>query len=97
MIVPGRREGGGVKIVVLDGHAVNPGDLSWAGLSAGRTTRGNRFLAPAAIELARAEEYATRLREAFDLGPELRVDSQQVRLAVGHVASAAVRCRAYPC
>jgi glycyl-tRNA synthetase beta chain len=39
--------------------------VSWAGLSAGRTTRGHRFLAPAAIELARAEDYAARLREAF--------------------------------
>ena len=50
-------------LLALWGDDVVP--VSWAGLSAGRTTRGHRFLAPGALELARAEDYATRLREAF--------------------------------
>ncbi|HVV86909.1 MAG TPA: glycine--tRNA ligase subunit beta [Kofleriaceae bacterium] len=50
-------------LVALWGDEVVP--VAWAGLSAGRTTRGHRFLAPAPLELARAEEYAHRLREAF--------------------------------
>ncbi len=39
--------------------------VAWSRLTAGRQTRGHRFLAPEPIELARAEDYAARLREAF--------------------------------
>src|SRR5258706_15037961 len=35
-----------------------------------------------------------RLRETLDLGPELRVDPQQVRLALGHRR---IKCRASRC
>ena len=50
-------------LVALWGDDLVP--VSWAGLSAGRTSRGHRFLAPGPVELARAEDYGHRLREAF--------------------------------
>ena len=50
-------------LVALWGEQVVP--ATFAGLTAGRTTRGHRFLAPDPVELARAEDYAARLREAF--------------------------------
>ncbi len=52
-------------LVALLGEEVVP--LSWAGLQAGRTSRGHRFLAPAPIEIRRAGEYVAQLREAHVL------------------------------
>ena len=50
-------------LLALWGDDVVP--VAWAGLTAGRTTRGHRFLAPDPLELTRAEDYVSRLREAF--------------------------------
>jgi len=50
-------------LLALWGAEVVP--VAWAGLTAGRTSRGHRFLAPDAFALTRAEDYAARLREAF--------------------------------
>ncbi len=42
-------------------------DLSFAGVRSGRTTRGHRFLAPDAIEIAKPSEYVERLAAAHVL------------------------------
>lgn len=49
-------------IVALLGDAVIP--FSFAGITAGRTTRGHRFLAPEAFDLARSEGYVEALAAA---------------------------------
>ena len=50
-------------IVALLGGEVVP--LTWGGLTAGRMTRGHRFLAPDAVALADAAAYVETLRHAF--------------------------------
>ena len=52
-------------LVGLFGDEVVPFEL--AGIRAGRTTRGHRFLAPGALELRAASEYAESLEEAHVL------------------------------
>jgi glycyl-tRNA synthetase beta chain len=49
-------------------------DTSFAGVRAGRTTRGHRFLAPQEIEIGKASDYVDALRAAFVL-----VDRQERR------------------
>jgi len=48
-------------LVMLHGERVVPGSV--LGLESGRRTRGHRFMGKGEIELARADEYETRLRE----------------------------------
>ncbi len=50
-------------LVALWGDEVVP--VRWAGLVAGRHSRGHRFLAAGAVELPSAESYLERLRAAF--------------------------------
>ena len=50
-------------IVALWGDTVVP--FSWGGVTAGRASRGHRFLAPGPLELADAADYAQALRPAF--------------------------------
>lgn len=50
-------------LVALLGDQVLP--VAWGGLSAGRTSRGHRFLAPGPVELARSSDYVEALRRAF--------------------------------
>jgi glycyl-tRNA synthetase beta chain len=58
-------------LVALFGGDVVP--LTWANLTSGRHSRGHRFLAPAAVEIASAEAYADALKAAFVIvEPELR-------------------------
>jgi glycyl-tRNA synthetase beta chain len=52
-------------LVGLFGDELAP--FEFAGLTAGRTTRGHRFLAPDAFEIAHAGAYVERLREAWVL------------------------------
>ena len=65
-------------IVALLGDAVVP--LSFAGAESGRTTYGHRFLAPAGIELACADDLVETLRGAFvvpsEAEREARIRSQ---------------------
>jgi glycyl-tRNA synthetase beta chain len=49
-------------LVALFGGEVIP--LSWAGQTAGRTSRGHRFLSPGPVELASADKYIETLRNA---------------------------------
>src|SRR5690606_4866832 len=49
-------------LVGLYGDEVVP--FEFVGLTAGRTSRGHRFLAPAEFEIPRADAYVDRLREA---------------------------------
>jgi glycyl-tRNA synthetase beta chain len=49
-------------LVALYGGEVIP--LAWAGQTAGRTSRGHRFLSPGPIEIASAEKYVETLRTA---------------------------------
>lgn len=52
-------------LVALLGEEVVP--LSWAGLRAGRTSRGHRFLAPADLAIGKASNYVAQLRAAHVL------------------------------
>lgn len=70
-------------MVALWGSEIVP--LTWGGVSAGRATRGHRFLAPGAIELADAAHYAEALRPAFVIvDPAARrrmIEAELARLA----------------
>jgi len=67
-------------LVALYGGEVVP--LAWAGLTAGRTSRGHRFLAPGPVEIATPEAYVEALREAqVVVDPEARRDLVQAELA----------------
>ncbi len=67
-------------LVALFGGEVVP--LVWAGLTAGRKSRGHRFLAPGAVEIANAERYVEALREAnVIVDPEVRRDVVKAELA----------------
>jgi glycyl-tRNA synthetase beta chain len=56
--------------------------LTWGGLSAGRTSRGHRFLAPGPIELPAAGAYLEALRRAFVIADvEARRDTIVAELA----------------
>lgn len=58
-------------LVALYGGEVVP--LTWAGQTAGRQSRGHRFLAPGPVEIANAEAYASALRAAHVIvDPEAR-------------------------
>jgi glycyl-tRNA synthetase beta chain len=50
-------------LVCLLGEQVLP--VRWAGLSAGRTSRGHRFLAPGPVEIASPDAYGEALRRAL--------------------------------
>ena len=52
-------------LVALYGGEVVP--VSWAGVTSGRRSRGHRFLAPGAVEIAAAEHYVEALRGAHVL------------------------------
>ncbi|HEY0191687.1 MAG TPA: glycine--tRNA ligase subunit beta, partial [Kofleriaceae bacterium] len=52
-------------LVALYGGEVVP--VSWAGVTSGRASRGHRFLAPGAVEIATAEAYVDALRAAHVL------------------------------
>src|SRR5262249_39271663 len=49
-------------LVALHGGEVVP--LTWAGMTAGRQSRGHRFLSPQPLEIANADRYAESLRAA---------------------------------
>ncbi|HEU4734583.1 MAG TPA: glycine--tRNA ligase subunit beta [Kofleriaceae bacterium] len=67
-------------LVALLGGDVVP--LSWAGLTSGRRSRGHRFLANHAVEIAGAEAYVEALRAAHVVvDPELRRDLVRAELA----------------
>jgi glycyl-tRNA synthetase beta chain len=67
-------------LVALFGGEVVP--LTWAGLTAGRETRGHRFLANRAVELASADAYVEALRAASVIvDPEERRDRVRGELA----------------
>ncbi|MBK9032917.1 MAG: glycine--tRNA ligase subunit beta [Myxococcales bacterium] len=84
----GWREVGFVRplhwLVALYGAEVVP--VRYGGLVAGRATRGHRFLAPGAIEVARAGDYVEALRPAFVIvDPAARqrmIEAELARLAV---------------
>jgi len=58
-------------LVALFGGEVVP--LTWAGITAGRTSRGHRFLSPGAIEIASPERYVEALRDGqVIVDPETR-------------------------
>ena len=60
-------------LVALFGGEVVP--MSWAGLTAGRTSRGHRFLSPSPVEIASADAYVEALRAAHVVvDPEARKD-----------------------
>ena len=60
-------------LVALFGGEVVP--LSWAGLTAGRHSRGHRFLANHPVEIATPDAYVSALRAAnVVVDPELRAD-----------------------
>jgi glycyl-tRNA synthetase beta chain len=66
-------------LVALLGDQVLP--VRWGGLSAGRTTRGHRFLAPKPVDLPAASAYVETLRRAFVLvDVEARRDTVQAEL-----------------
>lgn len=66
-------------LVALFGEEVLP--LTWAGLRAGRTTRGHRFLAPGEIAIPRPADYVGALRAAHVLvDPEERKASMRTKL-----------------
>ncbi|MGE0785760.1 MAG: glycine--tRNA ligase subunit beta [Sandaracinaceae bacterium] len=68
-------------VCLLDDRVIEVGA---AGVTAGRTTRGHRFLAPESFELARAEDYVSRLREArvlADVEERTRVMSERLDAA----------------
>lgn len=70
-------------VALLDGEVL---PVQVAGLTAGRTTRGHRFLAPAEISLASPQDYEAQLRQAFVLArQDERRDAtlQAARQAVG--------------
>ncbi|MCL6595090.1 MAG: glycine--tRNA ligase subunit beta [Firmicutes bacterium] len=54
-----------VWLVCLLGREVVP--VTFAGVAAGRESRGHRFLAPGPVPLGAAEDYEDRLRDAFVL------------------------------
>lgn len=70
-------------VALLDTDVV---DVSFAGVRSGRTTRGHRFLAPAAFELRSADSYVEQLRAAHVL-----VDREQRARAMMERVSAAAR------
>jgi glycyl-tRNA synthetase beta chain len=56
--------------------------LDWAGMTAGRKTRGHRFLAPGWIEVANADSYVETLRGAHVVvDPSVRADLVRAELA----------------
>lgn len=58
-------------LVALHGGEVIP--FSWGGVTAGRQSRGHRFLAPGAVELGSPEGYLEAMRRAFVIvDPEVR-------------------------
>ena len=85
-------------IVALLGDAVVP--LSFAGAESGRTTYGHRFLAPAGIELACADDLVETLRGAFVVPSEaerearIRSQVQAVEEATGLTADLPARTMA---
>ncbi|HEY4241383.1 MAG TPA: glycine--tRNA ligase subunit beta [Kofleriaceae bacterium] len=67
-------------LLALYGGEVVP--LAWAGLTAGRTTRGHRFLSPGALEIASATEYEHALEAAHVIvDPEKRRSRVRAELA----------------
>ena len=67
-------------LVALFGGEVIP--LQWAGQTAGRQSRGHRFLANAPVEIANAEAYVEALRTAHVVvDPEARKDLVRAELA----------------
>lgn len=62
--------------------------FAWMGLQSGTTTRGHRFLAPDAIDIANAEAYVEALRKAFVLvDPSERKAAIEAELARASQAS----------
>jgi glycyl-tRNA synthetase beta chain len=67
-------------LVALFGGEVVP--LSWAGMTAGRKSRGHRFLSPSWLEIASADRYADTLRDAHVVvDPDARRDLVRAELA----------------
>ncbi|CAN5905305.1 glycine--tRNA ligase subunit beta [soil metagenome] len=66
-------------LVAVHGGEVIP--VSWAGQTAGRTSRGHRFLAPGPVEIASADAYIEALRAAHVVvDPESRRDLVRAEL-----------------
>ena len=71
-------------LVALFGGEVVP--LAWAGVSAGRTSRGHRFLSPRGVEIAAPDRYAEALRAAHVVvDPDAR--RELVRAELGRLES----------
>jgi glycyl-tRNA synthetase beta chain len=67
-------------LVALFGGEVVP--LSWAGMTAGRKSRGHRFLSPNWLEIASADKYSDTLRDAHVVvDPDARRDLVRAELA----------------
>ncbi len=67
-------------LVAIYGGEVVP--LQWAGQTAGRKSRGHRFLSPGWIEIASADKYADALRDAHVVvDPDARRDLVRAELA----------------
>ena len=66
-------------MVAVYGGEVVP--LEWAGITAGRASRGHRFLSPGAVEISSAEGYIDALRAAHVVvDPEARKDLVRAEL-----------------
>jgi glycyl-tRNA synthetase beta chain len=67
-------------LVALFGGEVVP--LTWAGQTAGRKSRGHRFLSPQPIEIASADKYVATLRDAHVVvDPDARRDLVRAELS----------------
>jgi glycyl-tRNA synthetase beta chain len=67
-------------LVALFGGEVVP--LQWAGMTAGRKSRGHRFLSPNWIEIASADKYVDTLRDAHVVvDPDARRDLVRAEIA----------------
>lgn len=73
-------------VVMLFGEDVL--DATLLDVRAGRATRGHRFMAPAAIELARPADYATSLQQQGKVIADFATRREQIRAAVTARASA---------
>jgi glycyl-tRNA synthetase beta chain len=78
-----------ILCLLTDEHGAEVVPLTIDGLKAGNTTRGHRFLAPAAFTVTSFDDYALRLKRAFVmLDPEERAsqiwnDAQNAAFAAG--------------
>ena len=72
-------------LCLFDGQAV---PVTFAGLTAGNVTYGHRFLAPEAITIATAEEYESKLKDAFVIA-DRATRMMEIAQQRGNIAAAA--------